>query len=1362
MLRHRKIAKQFIVGITIFTMFLLIGACNRTSTTTVGKQSAVVTEVSLSGVAAGSSIEVGTSRTLSATVKGTDIDSDSNGVNWTVSGGATIVPAGNTVTVTGTSAGDAVVTAKSTEDSSKSKSITLKIVAKPEPPAPAPVTTGGLDISVSPAGAKVVVKNKATNAVVSDANGSTLLSDLAAGTYSIVASNSGFESSTVEVNVVAATTKSLNISLNKVSGPVVVTPKVTGMSASPSSVTLVPGEMVTIVSTVFGEGAYSDSTAFSSGDSSIATVDAAGKVTAVAKGIAIITAASKGTPNIKATTTVNVVDAPATTGGLDISVTPASAAVTVKDNAGATIDTFTGAKVISGLAAGTYVVEASAPGFDNGVSRINVVVGQTKAVSLTLSATPVAAVTAVSVAPAAATLTIGQTLTLAANATGTGAFDGAVTFESADTSIATVDANGKVTAVAQGTAVIIAKSTSNPGVVGSSQITVAAAAPTKGALEISVTPSSAAVVVKDSSGADIGSFTGSKVLADLVPGTYTISATATGFTADSVQAIVVVGQTKAVNLNLGAIAVTSINVTPATLNLTKGATTTLVATVQGTGAFDNGVTYVSGDTSIATVDANGKVTAVSAGTTTVTVTSVGNSNVSTAVQVVVTALAAPAPAIQFPFVGTQLNGPASGVSLQISETTNLAKTELWVQPAANANVAFSEASATKVDERVFVNASALSTQAIDYNLAWNTSILNDGSNGSLATNASRSAPEFMNGSYLIIVQTISITGEKIHDKVFVTLDNDDVFQNGAIRFNRANQPVKDINGANWYGNGDVDVIFQPRLFDPNVDVARCTSTAGQLARIALTPNIQTDLDIPLVNSTFDDSFNRANTNNLIETNLTVNCMAGDANGGQGLNLDNVAPSSASVLYSRAGAAAIQPLSAWVGSKDVYSLNIIDGGVGDGGDWDQFTNSTINAVSRDQTTAAEFVAHTDIHTTNDMQEQPNGFDYYLRPNVVSDRLGNTMPTSSGNRVASNFVRVDLTNPEIINLYNFDNGDQLNGSTQRISTQGVGGLTSPYQAVSSDVPNTTSSNLSGINSASHKWSVAVDGVTCAAGSGSVSNVFNPNGGFLASSACYAGVNGNTGNIKESLDIVVTVSVEDNAGNCSDDFSASYRYDVTAPTVALTPDSDINAETGTQVTWNVSYMDNLAGANTVLTAFTPAYQVVVSEVAAAANDSTQILPHTFTAWHDGSIPANNSGIRYDLEAIDAVGNTTFFRTITHEFEPGLSDFAVPSVSQPNIRPNAVFLGNSVTIEMAQVTDNGSNNVLPSGIAEVKVYVYDNVRLVYVPIGTATKGSGNQYSLTYTPSSIGTFTFIAVAVDSNGNVESSVTSSNLVVSAP
>lgn len=77
------------------------------------------------------------------------------------------------------------------------------------------------------------------------------------------------------------------------------------------------------------------------------------------------------------------------------------------------------------------------------------------------------------------------------------------------------------------------------------------------------------------------------------------------------------------------IAVTGVTLDKTTTAIDVGATTKLTATVAPSNATDKGVTWKSGDTAIATVDSNGKVTAVKAGTATITVTTKSASKTAT-------------------------------------------------------------------------------------------------------------------------------------------------------------------------------------------------------------------------------------------------------------------------------------------------------------------------------------------------------------------------------------------------------------------------------------------------------------------------------------------------------------------------------------------------------------------------------------------------------------------------------------------------------------------------------------------------------------------------------------------------------------
>lgn len=108
--------------------------------------------------------------------------------------------------------------------------------------------------------------------------------------------------------------------------------------------------------------------------------------------------------------------------------------------------------------------------------------------------------------------------------------------------------------------------------------------------------------------------TSGKVTA-VAQGTTTITATAADGSGKSAECSVMVNA--AAN-----VPVESVSLDKTNLELTEGGTETLTATITPDNATNKNVTWESSNTSVATVDADGKVTAVDAGTATITVTTV--------------------------------------------------------------------------------------------------------------------------------------------------------------------------------------------------------------------------------------------------------------------------------------------------------------------------------------------------------------------------------------------------------------------------------------------------------------------------------------------------------------------------------------------------------------------------------------------------------------------------------------------------------------------------------------------------------------------------------------------------------------------
>ena len=267
------------------------------------------------------------------------------------------------------------------------------------------------------------------------------------------------------------------------------------------------------------------------------------------------------------------------------------------------------------------------------------------------AATPVSPVTGVSLNQSSLLLPVGGSKTLTAAVMPDHATNKGVTWKSSDAAIATVDSAGRVTGVKAGMATITA-TTADGGKTASCDVTVVDFVEQPGiisgtgddavfkingeyvrltgvffngkALDLEWVDGGSRILLKKD-GTAIGEVVSGSVkitlyasfLDNLPDGAYSLTATfadESGLIQDAV--IVETGLTVART----SVGVTGVTLSKTTLTLAVGKSETLAATIRPSGSTEKGVTWKSSDTLIATVDANGKVTGVKAGTATITVT----------------------------------------------------------------------------------------------------------------------------------------------------------------------------------------------------------------------------------------------------------------------------------------------------------------------------------------------------------------------------------------------------------------------------------------------------------------------------------------------------------------------------------------------------------------------------------------------------------------------------------------------------------------------------------------------------------------------------------------------------------------------
>ena len=398
---------------------------------------------------------------------------------------------------------------------------------------------------------------------------------------------------------------------------VTVTTPVESITLDHTSITVEEGKTTTLVATVTPDDADNKTVSWSSSNTSVATVTS-GKVTAKKEGTSTITAKA-GNKSATCTVTVTKAPIPATSvslnkNSLDLYIGDSDALTATVSPSNTTdqlvwssstpeVATVSTSGVVTAVAEGSAVITASAGD---------------KSASCNVTVHKWVEVTSVSLSQSSLTLNKGQSETLTATVSPSNANDKSVTWSSSNTGVATVDQNGKVTAVGGGNATITV--TASNGKTATCAVTVVI--PVTGislsksslsffkgdseTLVATVSPSDATnkKVTWSSGNTAIATVDQNGKVTGIGKGNATITASIDGFQASC-----------SVTVKIGA---TSITLDKTSLTMKKGGEETLIATVSPEDADDKSVSWSSSNTGVATVDQNGKVKGVGGGTSTIT------------------------------------------------------------------------------------------------------------------------------------------------------------------------------------------------------------------------------------------------------------------------------------------------------------------------------------------------------------------------------------------------------------------------------------------------------------------------------------------------------------------------------------------------------------------------------------------------------------------------------------------------------------------------------------------------------------------------------------------------------------------------
>ena len=391
---------------------------------------------------------------------------------------------------------------------------------------------------------------------------------------------------------------------------------VTSVSLNKTELSLTKGQSETLVATIKPDDATDKTVSWSSSNTGVATVED-GKVTAVGGGEAAITAKAgefEATCHITVTVPVTSISLDKTTMTIEEGTTASlTATVQPNDASDKSVEWSSSDESVAMVENGTVTA------VKEGSATIMARAGDKTAECKVTVSKKVIIVTSVELNKSTLELKKGESEILSATVTPDDATDKTITWSTSEASVASVDQNGKVTALKSGTATITAKAgekTALCSVKVTTPIESISLDRTSVSLEegqtttliATITPNDADVktVEWSSSNASVASVANGVVTA-VAEGEATITAKADGMEATCI-----------VSVKKKVIAVSSISLNKTSLELKRGQSETLVATVEPNNATDKTVTWSTSDASIVSVDQEGKVMAIKTGNATIT------------------------------------------------------------------------------------------------------------------------------------------------------------------------------------------------------------------------------------------------------------------------------------------------------------------------------------------------------------------------------------------------------------------------------------------------------------------------------------------------------------------------------------------------------------------------------------------------------------------------------------------------------------------------------------------------------------------------------------------------------------------------